>query len=586
MRPKSQSLLILSALSILFCSQVFGQEVKIEIASGLYITTFETPKGSIKVYLPDGLAAGDTISGTVILEPEGGTEEQNSRNRNELSGYFIELEKEKIPLTQIKLKWTIPSTLTGGATFLIIRDKNGNEMSRAVVPVRANTTIIRQPINPSPWEYECPMVGRAGKPIQIQGPFDGNFGTTNLRIGGKEARLIAESPRELVFESPKDVVGSTQIELKEGVVIVKRNFNNLRVVKIGEEAPTFPTAKQPIKAETEREATKLLAEQTPVPIKQKEIKVESEIAGIKEEEIPTVYYLEKSTGSEAGKEETTQKNVALAPIGQKTPTPIDQRSALEPVEVKEKKNSPLPPQQQIKLDDAKKESKEEVQVKHNLVPPKQLKEQLEPKIPATKEQTAIKSPYSDEQTNKMAEKEEHIKKDLSPAINIEEKPSIAQQETKTERGKTEKKESPKEEFFSEQTPVPTKQITAKTAPKARFIEKQASISHLTKDSIKGEPKKEEATSKDIASVAPIESDGIYTIQVASYKKENDAKDFAEDLKSKGYPVFIIQGKVPGRGIWYRVRVGKFKTVKEAKLGASDLKKQEKEIQSFLITENN
>lgn len=49
-----------------------------------------------------------------------------------------------------------------------------------------------------------------------------------------------------------------------------------------------------------------------------------------------------------------------------------------------------------------------------------------------------------------------------------------------------------------------------------------------------------ANSKDIAAVAPIESDGIYTIQVASYKKENYAKNFAEDLKSKGYPGFIIQ----------------------------------------------
>ncbi len=120
------------------------------------------------------------------------------------------------------------------------------------------------------------------------------------------------------------------------------------------------------------------------------------------------------------------------------------------------------------------------------------------------------------------------------------------------------------------------------------IGKETPIFPTARQPIKAELKKEEATSKDIAAVAPIESDGIYTIQGASYKKENDAKDFAEDLESKGYPVFIIQGKVPGRGIWYiyRVRVGKFKTVKEAKLAATDLKRQEKEIQSFLITENN
>lgn len=338
---QNQSLLTLSALSILFCPQVLGQEVKIEASPGLYVTTLQTPKGNIRAYLPDGLAAGDTISGIVIMEPAGGTEKEKSRNRNELSGYFIELEKEKIPLTQTRLKWTIPSTLTGGATFLVLRDRNGNELSRAVVPVRVNTTMLQQRMNASLGEYHCPMVGRAGTPIQIQGPFDGNFDNTNLSIGGKKA----------------------------------------------------------------------------------------------------------------------------------------------------------------------------------------------------------------------------------------------------ENGKTEKGESHKEDFFPEQTPFPTKNIIAKTVPKARVIEKHASTSHFTRGLTEGGSKKKETISNDIAAVAPIESDGRYTIEVASYNSEDDAKDFAEELKSRGYPAFITQGGVPGRGTWYRVRVGKFKTVR-ARLFAYGLKGQEREIQSFLITEIN
>ncbi|MGH7889658.1 MAG: hypothetical protein ACRENF_03820 [Thermodesulfobacteriota bacterium] len=278
---QNQSLLILSALSIL------------------------SPKGNVRAYLPDGLAAGDAISGTVIMEPAGGTEKEKSRNRNELSGYFIELEKEKIPLTQTRLKWTIPSTftLTGGATFLVLRDRNGNELSRAVVPVRVNTTMIQQRMNASPGEYQCPMVGRAGTAIQIQGPFDGNFDNTNLSIGGKKAGLIAESPRKLLAENPTDVVGLTQIELKEGPVILRRNFNSLRVVKIGEEVTTFPIPGQ-LKAETEREATNLLTEQTRVLTKQKEIKVESETGGIlRREEMPSAYYYKEPTRVETTKGE-------------------------------------------------------------------------------------------------------------------------------------------------------------------------------------------------------------------------------------------------------------------------------------------
>lgn len=229
---------------------------------------------------------------------------------------------------------------------------------------------------------------------------------------------------------------------------------------------------------------------------------------------------------------------------------------MEPAKIRGREISHPALQPQTKSDDAKKEVKKELQVKQELVPPKQLKEQLVPKIPAAKEQTSIKSRYSYEQTNTTAEKVEHIKKDWSPVAKLEEKPSIAKHGTTTEKGNlkeaipiaiskkqikgnTEKKENPKEEFSPEQTPIPPKQIAAKTTPKGRFIEKHAT-SHLTKDSIKGEPKKEVANSKDIAAVAPIESDGIYTIQVASYKKENYAKNFAEDLKSKGYPGFIIQ----------------------------------------------
>lgn len=530
MRLRKQPFPILLILTVLFAPPALGQDINIEIAPGLYITTLETPKGRIRVYLPDGVAVGDTISGTAILEPAGNTEVEQKENSNDLDGYFVALENQKIPLTQTRLRWTIPSTLTGGATFIVISDKDGNELNRAVVPIRGNTALIQEPIDPSQWEYECPTVGRAGKPIQIQGPFDGNFDTTDLRIGGKEVRLIAESPRKLVLESPEDVFGSTQIELKEGAVVVKRNFNNLRVVKIGEEAPTFSTAKQPIKVETEKTA-----------------------------------------------------------------------------------------------------KKEEVQVKETPVPPKGVKEQTEPGISATKEQPSIPS-TTKEQAKVRAEKQEYIKKDLSYVTNIKQTPSSAKKETKSEtakikeetpvpiskkqpKGKTEKKETAKEDFLPEQTPASSKEVEAKVESKATAIEKQVSIAPLTKELIKVEPQKEEAKKgllvkqtpapakqkaklkvakimeeetdlKDIAVVAQIDAEAKYSIQVASFNKENDAKGFAEGLKSRGYPVFVKQGDVPGRGTWYRVRVGKFKTVKEAELFGYDLKRQEKEIQSFLITENN
>ncbi len=48
-----------------------------------------------------------------------------------------------------------------------------------------------------------------------------------------------------------------------------------------------------------------------------------------------------------------------------------------------------------------------------------------------------------------------------------------------------------------------------------------------------------------------------TIQVASVKNPQLAERMVRDLKRKGYPAYTRIGKVPGKGIWYRVRVGRF-----------------------------
>jgi cell division septation protein DedD len=62
----------------------------------------------------------------------------------------------------------------------------------------------------------------------------------------------------------------------------------------------------------------------------------------------------------------------------------------------------------------------------------------------------------------------------------------------------------------------------------------------------------------------IYSDGsTYCFQVSSWKRENVAKQEVERLKRKGYDAFYVQANIPGRGTWYRVRVGYFDTIEEA-----------------------
>lgn len=54
-----------------------------------------------------------------------------------------------------------------------------------------------------------------------------------------------------------------------------------------------------------------------------------------------------------------------------------------------------------------------------------------------------------------------------------------------------------------------------------------------------------------------------TIQVASFKDPDVADKMVEELKIEGYPAYRSIGKVPGKGIWFRVRIGYFSSQSEA-----------------------
>jgi len=64
----------------------------------------------------------------------------------------------------------------------------------------------------------------------------------------------------------------------------------------------------------------------------------------------------------------------------------------------------------------------------------------------------------------------------------------------------------------------------------------------------------------------------YTIQAASVKDAKDADRLVSELKKKGFYAYRAIGKVPGKGIWYRVRVGDFKSRASARNTLNKLKK--------------
>lgn len=66
-----------------------------------------------------------------------------------------------------------------------------------------------------------------------------------------------------------------------------------------------------------------------------------------------------------------------------------------------------------------------------------------------------------------------------------------------------------------------------------------------------------------AEVAPHGHEGAYTLQVVSYESADQAERFAKNLRTRNHKAFVMQAEVPGRGRFFRVRIGPFDTRKGA-----------------------
>jgi DedD protein len=88
------------------------------------------------------------------------------------------------------------------------------------------------------------------------------------------------------------------------------------------------------------------------------------------------------------------------------------------------------------------------------------------------------------------------------------------------------------------------------------------------------PEKEVKQDKEkIAAVVKTNTAGpTYTIQAASVRDSRDADRLVEKLKKAGYPAYRVMGKIPGKGVWFRIRIGEYRSKSEALGTLNKLKK--------------
>jgi hypothetical protein len=230
---------------------------------GLRIVTFDTLQGRVIVNLPDDMRAGDTISGTVVAEPKGNTEQERAKNLAAMDYFYINMTTyrgqgstmvhvESVQPFTIKLPPTITpspplknvSTSNSGGLGITLTNTSGSLTTgpTQTVPIEM-VSLNLQSI--APITVQLPTIAQQGRQIEVIRPFDGNSSNTSLNWTKPRTRpqdfekntenvsggfgLIAESPRKAVFQSPSNVTGPMQVTLKEGTRETKGTFRNVGV---------------------------------------------------------------------------------------------------------------------------------------------------------------------------------------------------------------------------------------------------------------------------------------------------------------------------------------------------------------------
>lgn len=219
--------------------------VRTETASGLTTTSFDTLVGTVTVNVPDDIAAGDTISGTVVSEAKGKTVDDQAKNQDELNGFVVEVAKPAQPAPkeggnlidfckdpaqagtthskEVCNKWSIPDGVT--RVPVLLKNKDGKTVGKSDLPVGPK-------VNPAGAAVDVftPAVGQAGKPMSVKGPFDGDFASTVVKVGNLGTKFLASSPRKVVVESPRDLKGPAEITVDhKGKTVAKCSYRNISV---------------------------------------------------------------------------------------------------------------------------------------------------------------------------------------------------------------------------------------------------------------------------------------------------------------------------------------------------------------------
>lgn len=77
--------------------------------------------------------------------------------------------------------------------------------------------------------------------------------------------------------------------------------------------------------------------------------------------------------------------------------------------------------------------------------------------------------------------------------------------------------------------------------------------------------------------------GPYTIQLAASQNREEAEALKNKLVDKKYDAYVLKVEIPGKGLWYRVRVGHYQSREQAEKALRIIKSREPQYSDAFVT---
>jgi len=145
-------------------------------------------------------------------------------------------------------------------------------------------------------------------------------------------------------------------------------------------------------------------------------------------------------------------------------------------------------------------------------------------------------------------------------------PAAAKAEPTPAADKTEKSDKTEKTDKTEKSDKPTEKTAAKT----------------DKTEKSDKPTEKTAAKTDKTDKAdPADADRRWTLQLSSFQDRAEAEAFLAGIKAQGYSAQIKEAQVEGKGTFYRVRMGTFRSVENANAAKADFERDAKKSASVM-----